>query len=279
MKTECKNKKTLSLEEIKKKELEILISFSIFCKNNSLKYYLAYGTLLGSVRHQGFIPWDDDIDVFMPRPDYEKFIMLTGFNQIKENLETRLYRDCKNPNIYPFVKLIDTNTVVFEKGKRKKDVSGLWIDVFPLDGYPKSKDEAVIIFQRYKKLRNIYDLAATNPWVSQKTLLKKIIKTFIAPLVKLYGIKRMCKKIEENAKTISYDASELVADFTWGDTADCFMRKSELEPAEEMLFEGHYFSVPSCWKNYLELNFGDYMTLPPEEERIPHGFAAYTKEN
>ena len=103
------NKKPLSLEEVKKIETEILTEFAAFCESNNLKYYLGYGTLLGAARHKGFIPWDDDVDVLMPRSDYNKFIELTGYNPIKPNLETRLYRDCAHPNIYPFAKVIDTN--------------------------------------------------------------------------------------------------------------------------------------------------------------------------
>ena len=269
------NKKPLTLEEVKKIEFNILFEFADFCSQNNLKYYLGYGTLLGAARHKGFIPWDDDIDVLMPRSDYNKFIELTGYTPIKQNLETRLYRDCKNPNIYPFAKVIDTNTIVYEKGKSKKNISGLWIDIFPLDGYPEDKKEAQKLFDKYIKLRNLQDLATTNPMYVNQNILKKIIKTiFIAPFVKLYGIKKICKRIDLLAQSYDFDFSDKVTDFTWCDNVNSFLLKNELEPSVNVFFEGCEFKAPAGWEQYLERLYGDWKKLPPEEQRISHGFLA-----
>ena len=267
----------LSLDEVKKIEFNILCQFADFCSQNNLKYYLGYGTLLGAARHKGFIPWDDDIDVLMPREDYNKFIELTGYNPIKPNLETKLYRDCKNPNIYPFAKVIDTNTIVYEKGKSKKNISGLWIDVFPLDGYPENKADAQKLFDKYIKLRNLQDLATTCPMVVNQNLIKKLIKTLlIAPIVKFYGVKKICRKIDLLAQTYSFAEYDKVADFTWGDNIDSYLLKTELEPSVEVEFEGRNFKAPAGWKQYLERLYGDWTQLPPENQRIPHGFLAYS---
>lgn len=272
-----KNKMPLSLDEVKKIEFNILCNFADFCSLNNLKYYLGYGTLLGAARHKGFIPWDDDIDVLMPREDYNKFIELTGYNPIKPNLETRLYRDCTNQNIYPFAKVIDTDTIVYEKGKSKKNISGLWIDVFPLDGYPEDKTDAQKLFDKYIKLRNLQDLATTCPMVVNQNLIKKLIKTlFIAPIVKLYGVKKICHKIDLLAQTYSFETCDKAADFTWGDNIDSYLLKSELEPAVELEFERQKFKAPAGWKAYLERLYGDWNQLPPENQRIPHGFEAYS---
>lgn len=270
------NQNKLSLEDVKKIELNILLEFTKFCDSNKLKYYLGYGTLLGAARHNGFIPWDDDIDVLMPRPDYDKFIQLTGYNPIKTNLETRLYRNCLHPNIYPFAKVIDTSTIVYEKGKSKRNISGLWIDIFPLDGYPEEKKDAYKLFARYKKFRNLQDLATTNPFYVNQNIIKKLIKYFfIAPIVKLYGLSKICRKIDILAQTYSFDTYEKVTDFTWGDNPDSYILKSELEPAVELDFENNKFKVPGNWKVYLERLYGDWTQLPPENKRIPHEFKAY----
>lgn len=127
-----KNKK-LSSEEIKQIELNLLLKLDEICKKYKLRYYLCGGTLLGAVRHKGFIPWDDDIDVLMPREDFEKLLRL-------EKAETRYGgKDCflKSGNsIYPFIKLINTNTVLKEKYLSEEFTTGIWIDIFPLDGMP-----------------------------------------------------------------------------------------------------------------------------------------------
>lgn len=274
----AKENKLLTLEEIKKIELNILVEFAAFCDANNLKYYLGYGTLLGAVRHKGFIPWDDDIDVLMPRPDYNKFLQLTGFAPIKENLETRFYRDCTNPGIYPFAKVVDNNTLVYEKGKTRKNRTGLWIDIFPLDGYPEDKLAATTLFNKYMKLRHLQDLATTNPFYVNQNILSKIIKAFfIAPLVKLYGIKKICRKIDLLAQIYSYESNEKAADFTWADNQDSYILKSELEPAVKVTFENHLFNAPAGYEAYLTRLYGNYMELPPEDQRIPHGFKAILK--
>lgn len=271
-----KNQKLLSMDEIKRIELDILSDFASFCDNHNLKYYLGYGTLLGAIRHKGFIPWDDDIDVLMPRYDYNKFIELTGFNPIKKNLETRLYQNCANPNIYPYAKVINIDTIVYEKGKSKRNISGLWIDIFPLDGYPEKKEDAIKIFTKYHTLRNFQDLATTNPFYVKQNIFKKIIKTFfIAPFVKLYGVKKICSKIDILAQTFSFDENEAVADFTWADNAESYILKSELEPAIMVDFEEKKFKAPIGWKSYLTRLYGDWTQLPPENQRIPHGFIAF----
>ena len=130
--------KKITPEEIKKIQLDLLIQFAEFCKKNNLYYCLAYGTLLGAIRHKGFIPWDDDIDVIMPRPDYEKFCKLVAEKKIATSLQ--------NNSTYPFVKIIDTRTLVRERFAQKEEV-GIWIDVFVLDG---NFNNRIINFLHYK---------------------------------------------------------------------------------------------------------------------------------
>ncbi len=267
--------KQLTSEEIKKKELNILIKFSDFCEKNNLRYYLAYGTLLGAIRHKGFIPWDDDIDVMMPRSDYTRFLELTGYNPIYDKFETRLYRDCKNPCIYPFIKVEDMTTIVFEAGKSKKYVSGVWIDIFPMDGYPESKEDADINFKKYLKLRHAYDLAITNPFYVKQAFIKKCIKIFFVPFMKLYGINKLCKKLEDMSQKYPYESSKAIAECIWADNSHSYLLKEELEPCCEVSFEGHNFKAPGNYNTYLTRIYGDYMTLPAESERIQHRFKAY----
>lgn len=269
------NPTLLSMNEIKQIELNILEKFHNFCNENNLRYYLAYGTLLGAIRHKGFIPWDDDIDVVMPRPDYEKFINLTAEKGISEMYNTVLYKNCKNKSIYPFAKVIDSTTLVYEHGKSKKDISGIWIDVFPLDGYPEDKNIGLMLFERNMKLRHMQDIITTSPFSKKQNLIKKIVKSVIRVFLKIYGLNRILDKMDETVQTYDFESSKLCSDILWGESSIAVFDKSKLEPYELVDFEGKKFRMPCCWKDFLELNYGDYMQLPPENQRITHGFEAY----
>ena len=131
------DKKVLSLEEKKKASLDTLLFFHDYCEKNGLRYTLAYGTLIGAVRHKGFIPWDDDIDIQMPRPDYEK--LLSGF------VDTDEFKviSCENDKIYmfPYAKVLNRKTARLD-GDGNQDSIGLGIDLFPLDGVPDDQIKA-----------------------------------------------------------------------------------------------------------------------------------------
>ena len=122
-----KNKK-LSSEEIKQIELNLLLKLDEICKKYKLRYYLCGGTLLGAVRHKGFIPWDDDIDVLMPREDFEKLLRLE--KKQKQDTVEKIVSWKSGNSIYPFIKLINTNTVLKEKYLSEEFTTGIWIDIF-----------------------------------------------------------------------------------------------------------------------------------------------------
>ena len=133
----------ISNQDSKEKIFSILKWFAEFCDNNNLRYYLAYGTLLGAIRHKDFIPWDDDVDVYMPRPDYEKFIecFAKQYNDSKYELRSRL----NNKVNLPFEKIVDMTTTV---RSNMNDVDDhLWIDIFPLDGL-SSSEKVHLIFKK-----------------------------------------------------------------------------------------------------------------------------------
>ncbi|MEG2626285.1 MAG: LicD family protein, partial [Christensenella sp.] len=139
--------KKLSIDEMKQIELELMSELDRVCRENNLSYVLAYGSCLGAVRHKGFIPWDDDMDVAMPRADYERLI--DSFDQLKSKPHYELVSYRNNKAIYPFVKLIDTTTHVLENFADKRFSTGVWVDIFPLDKVDPS-DGA--LFRRNKYL-------------------------------------------------------------------------------------------------------------------------------
>ena len=264
-------KRKLDKRELQERELQILICFDQFCKEKHLKYYLAGGTLLGAVRHKGFIPWDDDIDVCMPRPDYEKLVEMfpvDGNFFIKS-------RSLKNWAA-PFAKLLDLSTEV--RSIYNEEEKELWIDIFPVDGLPADIGEVEKIYKDCDFYRRLYCLG-TARLGGGKTAFRKAAKFLLKPMIEIYGVDTLGRKIEEIAMRHPYETSDYVGVVTWGlYGAGERMKKSEFEKATTVEFEGHIFPAMSCWDSYLTGIYGDYMTPPPPEKRQTHDMVVYVRE-
>lgn len=268
--------KRLSLEDIKKIELDILVQFDKFCKKNGFQYYLAGGTLLGAIRHKGFIPWDDDIDVCMSRPNYEK--LLIEFTQRNQNRNLEICELRFNNFDAPFCKIVAKNTKVVNKFMRNQANSRLWIDIFPVDGLPDAIDEVNKIYKKCNFYRTMLLLCDANLGEG-KTAFRKWSKYFLKPISNLYGKRNLINKLISMGNGHSYESSNYVGIVTWGlYGAGERMLKSEFEKATEVEFEGHKFPAFSCWDSYLHGLYGDYMQLPPVEKRQTHDMEAYLLE-
>ena len=265
----------LSLREVQLAELEILTEFDKAARKYGLKYTLCAGTLIGAVRHKGFIPWDDDIDVMMPRPDYEKLIRL---NRKKKLWDDRLLlKSFEDGNLEaPYAKLFDTEISITEENYDQKDVRNLWIDIFPVDGLP---DDEKKIKKHYKHALNLCKMnvasVVKNGYGSSRAVI--LVKDiFVKPAAKLIGRKRIAKLQRKLGLKYSYSHAPKCGMVTWAyDGPGQAMPREEFEKMIEMPFEGRMFSVTSLWDENLTGIFGDYMTLPPEEERITHDLEAY----
>lgn len=267
----------ISEDEIKKSELDILLQVKKFCEDNQIKYYLVGGTLLGAIRHKGFIPWDDDIDICMPRNDYKFFVK--NFSSHKKNLEIR----CNSLNNLevPFAKIINLNTVVESEFDESEINKHLWIDIFPVDGLPDDIDEVNKIYKKCHFYRKV--LMLSNAKLGKgTTFFRKCIKYILKPIAELYGKKRCVKNIEFIVGQNSYESSKYVGIVTWGVLGiGQRMLKTEFEKSVDVEFEGYKFAAFSCWDSYLRGMYGDYTKLPSQEQRKTHNMVVYlsNKEN
>lgn len=263
--------KRLTNAEVKEIELNILLEFHGFCTKYHLRYSLSGGTLLGAVRHKGFIPWDDDIDVCMPRPDYERLVRT--FKSENNNLEIKSY-SLGNYSA-PYTKILDRNTVIYSKYNSSLEAASLWIDIFPVDGLPENDNDTRKIYELVSLYRRVFMLCDARLGEGTTTF-RKMSKYILKPFALLYGRERCAKKIEEISRRIPYDKSDYVGAITWGLYGlGEKMEKSKYESFVSMEFEHHFFSVYSCWDSYLKGLYGNYMQLPPIEKRKTHDMEAY----
>lgn len=194
--------KQLTLREIQLEELNLLSYFDEFCKKNELKYSLVYGTLIGAARHKGFIPWDDDIDVAMPRPDYEKLVTLhSSFNHGAIEL---IADDLNHSLDATYAAVINRDIPCKNTYSMTKRSQYLWIDVFPVDGFTEDISKMKKIYNQSQKLQKIVTLASARLFKG-KTVAHVLGKLFIVPLCRLYGINRCIKKMDALAKTYPYE--------------------------------------------------------------------------
>lgn len=252
------------LEELKLVEIDMLREFIRVCESLNLQYYVLGGTLLGAVRHQGFIPWDDDIDVGMPRADYEVFLAKAQ-ELLPKNLFVQTFQT--DPE-YPanFAKIRNSNTTFVEDSLRECDINhGVYIDVFPLDFYPQKGKKLLSVRHTLLKLR-ISD-AFTVEEMKGKTKLVRAMSRILYPTVK-------CAVEKRESLMRSFTEGEYLANHcgAWG--------AKEIIPAywygegTLMNFEGIQVSAPLCWHEWLTQMYGDYMQLPPVEKRVAHHYVA-----
>jgi lipopolysaccharide cholinephosphotransferase len=256
--------KEISFEEAKQLELDILVDITNFCDSHGLRYCIAYGTLIGAIRHRGFIPWDDDIDINMPRKDYEEF--LRTYNA--DGKKYRVIDPSSEMARHSFAKVIDTRTVKDEPMIAYEQPLGIDVDIFPLDGMPDNEQE---FEEWYRELYKIYAKftlknlrAAYYPKLTTRLKLKA--KQLFCP-----SRKKLLARAQALHEKYPYESSRFV-----GCVESQYNGKGNRTEKENFAetvnveFEGLSFKAPIGYDQILRSLYGDYMQLPPEEKRMTH---------
>lgn len=265
--------RALSLAEIQKEELSLLLQIDAICRKENLRYTLCGGTLLGAIRHKGFIPWDDDIDIAMPRPDFNKFIEIVSSN--KGIGEIEIVPDGDFPAYAKFV-----NKKIKAKEVYVKRMQHLWVDVLPIDALPSNDDTLHRMFKQAKRYRDLLALGLVEA-EGGKTLLKRWLKKIFLPLIIRVGIPNWgAKQLYSLCTKQSFGSTNFVGCISWGlyGPGERYPLAG-FEHLTHVDFEGHMFPAISCWDSYLSGIYGDYMTLPPENQRHTHGLKAWKAAN
>lgn len=252
-----------SLQELKQIELEIMKCIHDFCIKNEIEYNLAFGSLIGAVRHNGFIPWDDDIDICMLRSDYQRF--RKEFPTYAKNHGLYVAANDTSPlYLRAMAKVCDERTLLVEPEYQFSEPIGVFVDVFPVDGTPDNKILRYLHIKRIRLLTLCFFAGLKkDEYFTEKRISKKVLRT----ISKIIGLKRIEKMIEaSSSKYKAKPTGYVIASAAWLRS----YRFSDLRPVHLAKFEDAEFFIPDNYDSMLRKAYGDYMKLPPEEQRIPH---------
>ena len=268
----------LTLRETQLAEFDILCKTIDFLDEHHLRYMLAYGTLIGTIRHKGFIPWDDDIDVLMPREDYEKLKQLVHEGKfVSDKYIFRLPGD--KGYQYPFIKAGSKEYLAVDETFADGLTQYLWVDFFPLDHYPEDKKKCdrfscMLLFRmrtlqfNTKKFSRMHSFKAKLFWCYSKCIVKC-----------LGGYQQYAKRIDQIAFKWGNknQNTNKIAQGVWAEGHDFYNVETLLPPQkdENYPFEGKVFNIPADWDTALRMVYKDYMKLPPVEKRPTHGITVY----
>lgn len=250
--------------ETREIQIELLDVLHEYCTNHGLQYFIIAGTLLGAVRHHGYIPWDDDIDVVMMRNDYDTLI-----RDFKSSSHRIISSETADSYPLPFAKLEKLGTYTEEGMVVYKDILGINIDIFPVDFVPSSKEERERIFKKNNRLRWLLDQKGTFPTNEMSTVkrLEHAVFQFVSlPL----SLKKIMNMIRKNATSTNASDTDKCAEVVWGCGEREVVSTDVFSDSVELQFEEKTYKAPKGWDKWLSSRYGDYMKLPPIEQQVTH---------
>lgn len=267
--------RNLELKEVQNLEFEILKEFKKYCKEKKLDFFLVGGTLIGAIRHKGFIPWDDDIDVGMVRSTYNELCKIVEKNPyIDKEKRYKIVLPLHENNIYPFIKIYDTKTIIYEKNIKKKYNANIYVDLFPYDYASNSLEESKKIVKKHRFYKRMMSIAITD----HKSKLKKIIYKLLYPIFLIYAkgdYKNITKKI---LRLPTAEVTKYIGNIVWLTGTKDMYKREWFEGLVEVEFEKEKFKAITGYHEYLTQFYGDYMKIPDEKDRVMHSFESYYKD-
>jgi lipopolysaccharide cholinephosphotransferase len=264
----------MSGEEIKSVQLDILQAIDSFCRNNGIRYSMACGTLLGAVRHKGYIPWDDDIDIYLLREDYNK--LLASFPSVYGGHYELVSLERNSRWDKPFAKAFDNRTIFVENAVNSVEI-GVNIDVYPIDDVPDDESR----WKKYDKKRRFFQKAYSvksiklNPKRSVSKNILLLLMKFPTVFVSKRLFAKFLSRLAQKHNGRGYDS---VFECVQGMLQKNKFKKTLFNDLCEYSFENYYFMGFKNYDEYLRNGYGNYRELPPEEKRVTHhDFVAWWK--
>lgn len=259
-------------------ELALLLELDAVCKEHGLRFYLDGGTLLGAVCYDGFIPWDDDIDIKMPRPDYEKLLTMQGAFPAHIILDAPEKGRCA----FTFLKLIDSRTVLEEHHGAIQKTTGVYIDILPMDGHPQDPTVCRKHLATLSRLNSLFH-SSQSKFSSLKNADRFLPRMKGYLYSSLYTPWRLYQKLTRKAMEYNYDSASSVGLLVEGDPIRERFEKGWLEPPAMMEFEGHLFPAPNEAEKHLSIFYRKQISRELYYHNLPkipsiHEHVVYWKE-